>query len=131
MTKSPTGIANVMMEPARLQSLPRSARKNPCTPASCESTHGSSQPGPGRPSRLLPEQPVDTGRRGLRFVFAEPADGERHGQDAEGHQRDHPQDRPAHLLISDDAENMMTETEIGRICQPRAVHADQPEHRAG
>jgi len=34
-TNRPTGIAKVMMEPARLQSLPKSARIKWCTPASC------------------------------------------------------------------------------------------------
>jgi len=34
-TNSPTGIAKVMMDPARVQSLPKSARIKCCTPASC------------------------------------------------------------------------------------------------
>src|SRR5215475_7713829 len=124
-----TGIAKVMIEAARVQSLPTAARFI-ATAASCESTR-SPQPGPGRPGRLMSEQPIEVGRRSLGFVFAEPSDRQRDGHDAERHQRDHPQDRPTHLLVGDGVKDMMTEAEVGRVRQPRAVDADQPEHRAG
>src|SRR4249919_1101368 len=53
-------------------------------------------------------------------------DDERHCEDAERHERDHPQDRPAHLLISDGAEDMMTET--GLIFWAARCHRQQSGH---
>src|ERR1700757_4873974 len=93
----PTGMAKVMMAPAWVQSpvgdTDTKRTINPCTPASCESTHGhSSQAGPGWPGSLVLEQPVQIGLGRPGLLVLQPPDGERHGHDAERDQGEHPQD---------------------------------------